>query len=159
MRIFFFSVILVCVLAGVLSLNSCKEEIMPAGELTALRDSILVLNTRLDSLSKTNLQGGGEMDYWQAGAQNRRALKARGIQDPATYISNDLSKHTTLIPVKPVLGGNMAFARISLLGDRWAIASFEDGHVGGSMVLKYSLQDTSLRWKVLDVASEDEPLP
>ena len=150
---------MVCSFVSLLGLGACREESGTGPDQKVLLDSIMVLNTRLDSVSKTNLTGGGEMDYWQEGGANRRSLKRLGVKEPATYISNDLSKNTTLIPVKPVLGGTMSFSRISLLGDRWAIASFEDGHVGGHLLLKYTLKDSTLRWKVLDVESEDEPLP
>lgn len=152
--------LVVCSLASLLGLQACREENGTTAPVqTVLLDSIRILNTRLDSVSKTNLSGGGEMDYWQEGGVNRRSLKRLGIQDPATFISNDLSKNSTLIPVKPVLGGAMNFSRISLLGDRWAIASFEDGHVGGNLLLKYTLRDSVIRWKVLDVESEEERLP
>lgn len=119
-------------------------------EQSRLLDSIEILNLRVDSLSKTNIGGGGEMDYWQQGGDNRRALKKQGITNPETFISEQLSRRSDLIPDKPVLGGQMSFSRISLLGDRWAIAAYEDGHVGGQLLLKYTLRDTAIRWKVMD---------
>ena len=137
-------------------LGACREDAPTATpEQARLLDSIEILNIRVDSLAKTNISGGGEMDYWQQGDDNRRALKKKGINDPETFISERLSRRTDLIPDKPVLGGQMSFSRISLLGDRWAIAAYEDGHVGGQLLLRYSLRDTAIQWKVMDHFSWD----
>jgi hypothetical protein len=65
-------------------------------------------------------------------------------------------QHTNLIPMKAVLGGNMQFSRVSLLGKSWAIADFNDGHVGGEMLLNYSVKDTSIEWRVLKWESNDD---
>lgn len=137
-------------------LGACREESPTAmQEHSGLLDSIEILNLRVDSLAKSNIHGGGEMDYWQQGGDNRRALKNQGITNPETFLSERLSRRTDLIPDKPVLGGQMSFTRISLLGDRWAIAAYEDGHVGGQVLLKYKLCDTAIQWKVMDHLSWD----
>lgn len=122
-----------------------------------LLDSILKLNIQVDSISKTTLTSGGEMEYWQHEYNpNFSKLKNQGINTPKVYIIDNLMRQNNLIPMKAVLGGNMQFSRVSLLGKSWAIADFNDGHVGGEMLLNYSVKDTSIEWRVLKwEANED----
>ena len=122
-----------------------------------LLDSILKLNIQVDSISKTSLTSGGEMEYWQHEYNpNFSKLKNQGIKTPKVYVIDNLMQHTNLIPMKAVLGGNMQFSRVSLLGKSWAIADFNDGHVGGEMLLNYSVKDTSIEWRVLKWESNDD---
>lgn len=72
-----------------------------------------------------------------------------GSQD----IINDLMKHDELIPYEGVLGGKMNFYSekdIFVLSDKWVLAYFEDGHIGGNMLLEYSIKDDKISWKVID---------
>jgi len=121
-----------------------------------LLDSILKLNIQVDSISKTSLTTGGEMEYWQHDYNpNFSKLKSQGIKTPKVYIIDNLMRHNNLIPMKAVLGGNMQFSRVSLLGKSWAIADFNDGHVGGEMLLNYTVKDTSVDWRVLKWETND----
>jgi hypothetical protein len=120
-------------------------------------DSILKLNIQIDSISKTSLTSGGEMEYWQHDYNpNFSKLKNQGINTPKVYIIDNLMRQNNLIPMKAVLGGNMQFSRVSLLGQSWAIADFNDGHVGGEMLLNYSIKDTSIEWRVLKWEANDD---
>lgn len=79
-------------------------------------------------------------------------LRDRGLADPVADLKADLARHPELIPVEPVLGGKMGFyapERIWILNDRWAYADFEDGHVGGSMLLEYRVESGRVRWRRL----------
>lgn len=134
--------------------TSCREEITPVSK-AQLLDSLALLNIRIDSIQKTNFSGGGEMDYWQQPGKNHRLLKSQMKSDVKLYLLQSIEGRTDLIPMKPVLGGQFRFNRISLLGDRWAIASFEDGHIGGLMLLSYSIQGSKVIWKSLDWYSND----
>jgi hypothetical protein len=66
-------------------------------------------------------------------------------------LRDDLVEHRELIPFPAVMGGTMFFVpqRIVILNDRWAYAEFEDGHIGGSMLLEYDVDDGRIRWKRL----------
>jgi hypothetical protein len=120
-----------------------------------LLDSINQLQIQLDSIRKTDVRGG-DMDYWTQDSRTLNTLKKQGIPDPKTYVANDLSQHADIIPIKPVLGGNMQFNRIMLMGDHWAIATFEDGHVGGEILLSYSVDaQNKIKWKALQTFSND----
>lgn len=114
-----------------------------------LLDSIAQLHIQLDSLAKGDI-ADGDVNYWTDYSTTLSALKKQGIAEPKTYVANKLSERTDLIPMKPVLGGTMMFNRIMLMGDHWAIAEFEDGHVGGQMLLAYSVDSkNNLTWKVI----------
>ena len=78
-------------------------------------------------------------------------LKKQGLRNPEVALKNDLVKNqATLIPVQGTAGGTMAFRDIRILNDHYALAYFEDGHTGGNMLLKYSVMNGKVTWKVLD---------
>lgn len=83
-----------------------------------------------------------------------RALRAAGLSEPAADLRADLMRRADLIPVEPVLGGAMGFydpAQIHILGDRWVVAGFEDGHIAGKLLLRYRVERGTIHWDVLDV--------
>jgi|688.fasta_scaffold455752_2 hypothetical protein len=135
--------------------SSCKNENPSSITTSTLIDSIERLHIQVDSISKTNLDGGGEMDYWKLSGDNYIALKQRGVSDPTIFVSDHLSNKPDLIPFDPTLGGRMAFTRITIVGNNWAMARFEDGHIGGEMLLSYQLVGDSIRWKILDAHLSD----
>lgn len=101
------------------------------------------LNKRIDSLKwqATKWFSDDEIDYY----------KDMGIDDPEDYITSDLMSKPELIPYKGVLGGTMRTWDVSLLGNHWAVAYIEDGHVAGKMLLKYSVtKDKKVKWVVMD---------
>ena len=75
------------------------------------------------------------------------------MEDPINYIKKDLVKRNDLIPYEAVVGGTMGFYdenRIHILNHRWVYAHFEDGHIGGEMLLKYDLTDNGkIDWQVI----------
>lgn len=75
-------------------------------------------------------------------------------QNLSKKLVNDLIKHPELIPHNGVLGGKMGFYResdIKVLNDKWVFAEFEDGHIGGAMLLEYKVsKDGAITWKVLE---------
>lgn len=135
---------------------ACKPpQASDAPDAEMLLDSIAQLNIRLDSLAKSDIHGG-DLDYWTQYSQTLNRLKKQGINDPKTFVANHLSEHPQLIPMKPVLGGRMQFNRIMLMGDHWAIAEFEDGHVGGEMLLAYSVDEKdTIQWKMITTHQVD----
>lgn len=80
-------------------------------------------------------------------------LKKKGLKDPIKDIIADLMKHNELIPYEGVLGGTMGFwseSEIHLLTPKWVVASFDDGHILGHMLLEYKVSDNGkISWKVL----------
>ena len=62
-------------------------------------------------------------------------------EDTENFIVNALRERTDLIPLKPVLGGTMRFVRIQLLGEKWLIADYEDGHIRGRSIYEYRFNE------------------
>lgn len=82
------------------------------------------------------------------------ALRDQGLADPVSDIKTDLARHPELIPVAGTPGGTMgfyAYDRIWILNGRWAYADFEDGHIGGSMLLEYWVEGGRIRWTRLAI--------
>ena len=85
-------------------------------------------------------------------------LKKLGLYEPEDDLKSDLMLHNELIFYKGVLGGTMGFfgkEYMRILNDK-VFAYFEDGHIGGYMVLKYKVsQGGKISWKVLYSHLED----
>lgn len=80
-----------------------------------------------------------------------RRLKQKGLQNPEIDLMNDLHrKQSRLIPAEGTLGGTMAIRDSRILNDRYAMAYYEDGHVGGYMLLKYDVNNGNINWTVVD---------
>ena len=81
-------------------------------------------------------------------------LKAMGLADPVNDLKADLKGHPELIPYEGRLGGTMGFRfpdKIYIASSQWVLAYFEDGHVGGIVLLKFAVSDKGLiSWKVVD---------
>ena len=77
-------------------------------------------------------------------------LKRKGLADPAAQLRDSLAAHRELIPYPGVLGGTMSFSEVLLLKPPFAFAEFEDGHIGGAMLLEYDVVDPGrVKWKRL----------
>ncbi len=78
-------------------------------------------------------------------------LQEKGLTNPEATLREDLqSKQNMLLP-KGSLGGTMAIREVKVLSDRYVLAYFEDGHNGGYMLLRFSIEpDKRINWKVLD---------
>ena len=69
-----------------------------------------------------------------------RLHRVGGLADPAVALRESLAAHPELIPFPGVEGGRMGFYgkdRIVLISPSYAFAEFEDGHVGGYMLLRF----------------------
>ena len=77
-------------------------------------------------------------------------LQKKGLEEA---LSADLMGHRELIPYEGVMGGTMGFYSkedIHVLTSCWVLASFEDGHIGGHMLLEYAVSPGGeIRWKVI----------
>ena len=62
-------------------------------------------------------------------------------------------QHRELIPYEGVMGGTMGFYSqkdIHILSSRWVLAAFEDGHIGGHMLLEYRVDPGGkIHWRVI----------
>jgi hypothetical protein len=77
-------------------------------------------------------------------------LQRQGLTNPAAQLRDSLIVHRELIPYEGVLGGTMQISDVVLLRPPYAFAEVDDGHIGGSMLLEYEIQDsTHIQWKRL----------
>ncbi|MCX2739999.1 hypothetical protein [Pontibacter anaerobius] len=117
------------------AVDSLEEMVLPPDTMNLVPPGGAAFVDELGSLSQSDLQ----------------RLKRKGLQNPETELMNDLSrKQSELIPTKGVLGGTMAIRDSRILNDRYALAYYEDGHIGGYMLLKYEVKDGKISWTVLD---------
>lgn len=82
-----------------------------------------------------------------------RGLQKQGLSQLEEALAADLMEHRELIPYKGVMGGTMGFYSkkdIYVLTSRWVLAAFEDGHIGGHMLLEYAVSPRGeIQWKVV----------
>ena len=101
-------------------------------------------------------------EQYERGAQSQlgllpweiEELRKKGLNNPVADLIADLQRHPEFIPHKGVLGGTMAFGfpeKIHVLTEHYVLAYFEDGHIGGWMVLEYSVaRGGKISWRVID---------
>lgn len=123
------------------------------------RDRIIYNNQKqLDALktekagkSTTPAIGTGTTGLGTLSPDELNSLREKGLSDPEANLRNDLiSKQEILLP-KGSLGGTMAIREVRILNDRFALAYYEDGHNGGHLLLRFTVEpDKRITWKVLD---------
>jgi hypothetical protein len=122
---------------------------------TTFQQEHKILVTEIDSLRTSLEYFRKELNIQELLSHEKLiGLTRKGLTDPASEIVADLQKHPELIPYKGVLGGTMGFyykEEIHILTPKWVIASFEDGHMAGIMLLRYEVSDDGkISWKVID---------
>jgi hypothetical protein len=126
-----------------------KEKIL-INEINNLEKQYQFSQTTIDQLNKKN----AKLEQALQSCPCPPVLKINNIDDPISYLKKDLMKRKNLIPYKGVLGGTMGFYdenNIHVLNRRWVYAHFEDGHIGGQILLEYDiLKDGKINWKVID---------
>jgi len=108
-----------------------------------LIEEVEFLQSKNDSLAEALVQVKSASNYWYQKEFDGRHLIALGINDPEMFIKDNLRKQQQLIPIKATLGGSMHFGNIQLLGSEWLIADFDDDHVQGKGIYRYTLNDSS----------------
>jgi len=112
-------------------------------KLAATKRAGEALQAKLDALQNRSIVPGGD------GGE----LQKKGLSRLEEALTTDLMGHRELIPYEGVMGGTMGFyskENIHVLTARWVLASFEDGHIGGHMLLEYAVSPGGeIRWKVI----------
>lgn len=141
---------------------SCKKEVKQTenlpdktAQLTIKNDSLKKEIQLLKSLNDSLINiSQDEKNYWFIPEYNGSHLTRQGITNPEKFVENALRKRADLIPFEAVLGGTMNYGKIQLLGNKWVIADYSDGHIQGRSIYEYRLNDkTMLTFKIL--ASND----
>lgn len=117
------------------AVDSLEEMVLPPDTMNLVPPGGAAFVDELGSLSQSDIQ----------------RLKRKGLKNPETDLMNDLNrKQGQLIPTEGVMGGTMAIRDTRILNDRYAMAYYEDGHIGGYMLLKYEVNNGKINWKVVD---------
>ena len=117
----------------------------------SLAKEIVGLKSLNDSLMKLSQT---QKNFWFDKDFNGAHLTRKGITNPEEFVENALRKRNDLIPNDAVLGGTMNFGKIQLLGNKWIIADYSDGHIQGRSIYEYRMDDKkALTFKIL--ASND----
>ncbi len=105
----------------------------------------------IDSLKIQNDSLIKETNYWFNEKYDANALLNIGINNPKDFIIKSLRAKPEIIPIKAVLGGTMRFGNVEILSQKWLIANFDDGHILGSAIFKYYLNDKNeLEFQVIE---------
>ncbi len=127
--------------------KSEKAELVSKIEsLTTEKDSLVVIKNQLeieiDSINR-------ESNFWYQNEIQGKQFLEMGIKNPREYITNSLLHKPELIPLKPIMGGQMKFLQVELLGKECLIAYYEDGHISGRAIYSYELKNGSLDFKLI----------
>lgn len=115
--------------------DSLEEMVLPPDTMAVVPPGGVEFVDEMGSLSESDIQ----------------KLRKKGLRNPEVDLLNDLNrKQGQLIPREGVAGGTMAIRDSRILNDRYAMAYYEDGHIGGYMILKYEVNNGNITWRVVD---------
>ena len=115
--------------------DSLEEMVLPPDTMELVPPGGAAFVDELGTLSQSDIQ----------------KLQRKGLKSPETDLMNDLNrKQNQLIPDKGTMGGTMTIRDSRILNDRYALAYYEDGHNGGYMLLKYTVNNGTINWTVVD---------
>jgi|SRR5690554_178271 len=135
---YFISALMLLLLLGCTNNEANKSLRNELQELQIQNDSLMEI---VREIEKSRMDS--KTPQWYFPETDSRKLLESGIENPEEYIKNALLEKTDLIPMDAVLGGTMHYNNIQLLGDRWLIADFEDGHVYGKAIMEYSFEENN----------------
>jgi len=99
------------------------------------------------------MEATGDAEFLSTAELGRLRSKHGASSSARDLLAQDLLRHTELIPFEGILGGTMGFFgpdNLWFLRGKQVVAYFEDGHVGGHMLLKYRItEDGQIVWKVI----------
>lgn len=83
-------------------------------------------------------------------------LVRRGLGNPATMLRTSLERQQQrLLPAEGKVGGTMKIREVSILSDHYALATFDDGHSAGQMLLRYEAKGPQqISWQRVDFVLE-----
>jgi hypothetical protein len=142
-------IILFLLILSILSCERKKQDLNQAVE--KLNSEIIVLKQKNDSLNGELEKAKMQKNYWFEIEIEGIDFVKKGIANPEKYIENSLRKNPSLIPLEPTFGGKMMFENIQILGEKWLIADYSDGHVSGKTIYSYKLnKNNKFEFKALN---------
>lgn len=135
-------------------IDSFVDDILAA---QARHDSVTASDQGTTSTSERRSEVTGELpapaEVDLIPAWEIRELSQSGLSNPVSDLKQSLISRPDLIRFDGVLGGTMRVyskSDITLLPGGWAYATFEDGHINGGMLLRYSVSDGEISWEVIE---------
>jgi hypothetical protein len=100
-------------------------------------------DTNADSRSS---QKSSKLQSWDI-----KRFQKSGLKNPGEDILDDLMKQSRLIKFEPQPGVSWRFDRNEtiILSNRWVFTKFDEGHMLGSMLLQYSVNNGSITWEAI----------
>ena len=137
------------VLSLLLLVSACKESPKnttleeDSSEITTLKYKLLAMEKERDCLLLLLENASANTNKW-FGDMESKSFKEMGIDTPESYIRKALQNNPSVIPLDGVLGGTMFFTDIEVLGTKWIIASYEDGHILGRSIFTYKINPETM---------------
>jgi len=114
----------------------------------ALKAEIVKLNLAVkDNNSELNTsQKLSKLQSWDI-----KRFQKKGLTNPEDDILDNLTKQAQLIKFEPQPGVSWRFDKNEtiILSNRWIFTKFDEGHMLGSMLLKYNVDNGSITWEVI----------
>jgi hypothetical protein len=140
------NVILLLISLLILSCNNPKDT-----DIENLKSKNDILIKKNDSLVFKIKELELKANYWFDEELQSNDFLKKGIKDSKNFIENSLRNKPELIPLKAVLGGSMNFGNIQILGNKYIIADYSDGHIEGKSIYIYKLNNKgNLEFEVVD---------
>ena len=127
-------------------------------ELTECRAELGALEEQAEAAREEEPDNGNLVSFRPLSDYEFRQFEQRGIEDPVSFLRDRLQEQPELIPEEGVLGGTMNFydrEAIHVLNDRWVLATYDDGHIMGEILLAYEIDEQhQVDWEVVAVSDE-----
>ncbi len=150
-KIVLFSLLASMLFIGCEDKKETERKAVETNRMDSLQAKVDSLKIEIDSLSKVSIPHDRESNYWYDPLYDGSNLLRQGIESPGEFIEKSLREKPELIPLKGVLGGTMRYGKIQPLGSQWVIAYYDDGHIEGRAIFRYTLNSQGkLDFKLLD---------
>ncbi len=120
-----------------------------------LKEQNIELKGEIDRLNRTAQVGNSDLTSAQKASKLQswdiKRFQKNGLKNPEEDILNDLMKQGRLITFEPKPGVSWRFDRNEtiILSKQWVFTKFDEGHMLGSMLLQYSVNNGTITWEAI----------
>jgi len=122
---------------------------------TNLEKSYMALKSDMEKLNQKVSDKNSDLNTSQKLSKLQswdiKRFQKKGLKNPEADILESLTKQTHLIKFEPQPGVSWRFDKNEtiILSDRWVFTKFDEGHMLGSMLLSYNVNNGSITWEVI----------